>query len=95
MLQIQETYINQTKGYNFGESQPYEPYTDSRAKLFREFQREYGRCVGKVYRDTSVGTKQVGWVFEKKMEYDDWRPYSRGDRYYIREVWITIFDTEE
>lgn len=50
-LQIRETFINETKGYQFGDSEWYEPYTDNRGRLFREMQQDYGRCMGKVYLD--------------------------------------------
>jgi hypothetical protein len=89
MLQVKETFVNETKGYQFGDVPWYEPYTDNIGKLFRTMQKEYGRCNSKMYIDTkSGGTKQVGWVFTKKMEYDDYR--GRGDRYYIREVWVEV-----
>jgi len=66
---IQETFTNETDGYNFGESEPYEPYTDDIGKLFKSFQREYGRCTSKMYVDTPEGTKAIGWVFTKRMQY--------------------------
>lgn len=73
-LCVQETFINDV----------YETYTDSKAKLFLNMQKKYGRCVSKVYIDTNSGRKQVGWVFEKKMRYED----SKDE--YVREVWVTI-----
>lgn len=96
-LWIEETYINQTKGYQFGSTGVYETWTDDKGKLFRSLQKEYGRCVSRVYRDTDEGTKSIGWVFEKRMEYDD-GPYPRYDDYgnrvkpdtYVREVWVTL-----
>ena len=44
-------------------------------------QREYGRCVGKIYIDDN---KQLGWVFESRQQYEN------STEFYIREVWITV-----
>ena len=105
MLMISETFVNASDGYRFGESEPYEPYTDDVGSLFRAMQREYGRCVSSIYVDMPTGTKladadapagkvkRVGWVFQKQMEYEDWR--GRGDRYYTREVWVTLHDAPD
>jgi hypothetical protein len=40
MLQVKETYVNETKGYQFGDVPWYEPYTDNIGKLFRTMQKE-------------------------------------------------------
>ena len=91
MLQVNETYVNATKGYQFGDSGWYTPYTEDKGRLFRNYQREYGRCVSKVYVDLPGGKVQpVGWVFEKRMEYEDARrSWSKEQREYVREVWVT------
>lgn len=95
IFEIQETYVNETQGYRFGDSDWFEPYTDNMGKLFRDLQKEYGRCTGKVYTDTVDGAKQVGWVFEKQMQYEDARPryndYGRllKPETYLRAVWVT------
>jgi hypothetical protein len=83
-LFIQETFINADKGYMFGESDVYETYCDTRGELFRDLQREYGRCLGKMYRDTDEGTKAIGWVFLGRQRYED-----TGEPY-LREVWVSI-----
>lgn len=91
MLQINESYVNQTKGHRFGESGWYEPLTDDRAKLFRSLQREFGRCASRVYQDTPDGKPDaIGWVFEKRMRYDDARGNNADRDFYIREVWVTL-----
>lgn len=87
-LFIKETYVNVTKGYNFGNSEWYETFTDETGRLFRSLQKEYGKA-GKMYRDTANGgAKQVGWVFSKRMKYED------ADEYYTREVWVEVSKTE-
>lgn len=96
MLVISESFINETKGYRFGDSGWFEPYTDDIGALFRDLRSEYGTCVGHVYVDTDKGeTVPVGWVFRKRMEYEDWRPGSRGDRTYLREVWVSVGERSE
>jgi hypothetical protein len=94
---MRETFVNETKGHQFGESDWYEPFTDDVGRLFRSLQKEYGRCVSRVYVDPAGGgkPKAIGWVFEKRMEYEDYRPSRGGDRYYTRAVWVTLADKVE
>ena len=90
---IEETFIDATD-YDatdqksvFGKSEPHEPYTDHPGDLFRDLQREYGRCTGHVYQDTiSRGTIAIGWVFLGRQRYDG------SNKTYLREVWVTLFD---
>ena len=91
MLLVRETFINESKGYQFGSSDFYEAFTDERKRLFRDLQREYGRCVSAMYIDARNGeAKPIGWVFQKRMQYGDARrPYTDKD-YYIREVWVEV-----
>ena len=90
-LYVQETYVNETKGYRCGESEVYETFTDKPGRLFRDMQREYGRCVSSMYIDGEDGNAQrIGWVFRKRMEYEDYRGH--GERYYVREVWVSVHE---
>ena len=73
--------FNETLRHIYGESGCYETFADTPGELFKALQREYGRCVSKVY----IGEKTpVGWVFEKRAEYED-----TGEPY-IQEVWVTM-----
>lgn len=92
-LLVRETYVNQTENYRFGDSNWYEAWTESRQKLFSKCQKEFGRCVSKMYRDFSEGAKAVGWVFEKKMQYED-HGNNRPPKFYIREVWVEVKEVE-
>jgi hypothetical protein len=83
---IQESFVNATEGYRFGDSEPQEPYTDDVGELYRTLRAEYGRCIGKVYVDTDDGPKAVGWVFQSRDRYED------SNETYLREVWITLYD---
>jgi hypothetical protein len=92
MKVITDSHGDDDKVYRLGDIEPYEAYTDNVGKLFRNMQKEYGRCTGAVYIDTSEGTKKIGWVFRKREEYSDYR--GRGDRYYTREVWVQLQEAE-
>jgi hypothetical protein len=85
-LFIQETYINRTENYRFGESDVYESGYADKGRLFKRLQSEYGRCESRVYIDTDTGTKPIGWVFVGKSKYDD------SDDTYLREVWVTLHE---
>lgn len=93
-LWLRETFVNQTTGHQFGESDWTKPYTEERGKLFKVLQREYGRCSSKMYIDINgqPNPKAIGWVFEGSQEYSD----NRGDCHdsYIREVWVELFEGE-
>jgi hypothetical protein len=97
---IKETYLNESKGYVFGDAEWYESYHDTIGSLFRGLQRDYGRCTGRMYVDRPSrfdgpdSPIQVGWIFEKKMVYEDSRqPYKEND-YYLRAVWVEVSITE-
>lgn len=94
-MMIRETFVNETKGHRFGDGEWYEPYTDSLGHLFKEMQREYGRCVSKMYLDGPDDKPiQIGWVFQKRMEYEDARPHWPEERrFYLREVWVEVSAT--
>lgn len=89
MLQIKETYVNETKGYQFGNSGWQNTDMTEKAEIFSAMQKEYGRCVSVMYRETKDGDIQVGWVFEKKMKYEDART-NKPEDFYIRQVWVEL-----
>ena len=97
---IQETIINRTKGWRVYDGEPYEPHTDNIGCLFLNYQREYGRCISKMYVDVSelapdgayrfLGkTKHIGWVFEKLVKYTD------CDEKYLQETWVSFVELQE
>jgi len=98
-LWVSEAHINLSEGYRMGDTEPYESYLtgDQLGRLFRDAQREHGRCVSRVYVDIEDGPAiPVGWVFVKRDEYEDSRP--RYDDYgrrkpvetFLHETWITV-----
>lgn len=82
---IQIEGVNETKGYRLGSSEVYETWCETIGELFLEMQREYGRCVSKVY--IGEGT-QIGWVFEKLQTYTD------CDEQYLMQTWVTIHQSK-
>ena len=91
-IYVQESYVNQTEGYRFGDSEVFESFTDDRGELFKSMQKEYGRCESKIYREREGGgVDQIGWVFVKTMRYEDADRLRPGVRKtYVREVWVTL-----
>lgn len=86
MLFIRETYINATEGYRYSDSDIYESFTDDIGILFRNLQKEFGACIGKMYIDTDKGSKAIGWVFQKRVHYDF------SEETYLREVWVEVHE---
>jgi hypothetical protein len=81
-MKMHISHVNQTEGYIYSQyTETLDP--DERVGLFRRLSREFGRCVSKCY----VGDgKQVGWVFEKKVEYD------RSRHSYMMETWVELIE---
>jgi hypothetical protein len=87
MLWISEAFVDLSREIRFGETGPYESFTDDPGELFKSCLREYGRCTGKVYIDTREGkTMAIGWVFLGRDTYQD------CDKTYPREVWVTLHE---
>ncbi len=82
-MKIQISHINKDKGYIYSQYGEKLDRQDRRG-LFRRLSREFGRCVSKVY--VGAGTP-VGWVFEKKVQYEDAKD---SNDTYIMETWVTI-----
>ena len=84
-LFVSEQWTDAEENLNLGNSGIYETFTDSTGELYKAMQKEYGRCVSKMYIDTADGTaQQVGWVFQKRQKYDD------CDQTYLQETWVTV-----
>jgi hypothetical protein len=87
---ISETFVNLDREVRYSEVPPYEPFTDDLGELYRSLRAEYGRCTGHVYIDRADAQPlAVGWVFVKRVPYDD------CNKTYLREVWITCYQTIE
>lgn len=91
MIWIKEVFINRTLNARFGDSGVIESHCDTPGEVYKACRAEYGRCVSKVYIDTKDGgTKSIGWVFLKRMKYEDARS-NKPEDYYLREVWVVMY----
>jgi hypothetical protein len=93
MLWITEKYVDATKGQIYSVVDWYETrYEDDGLQaLMRSSCKTFGR-IRSMWRDRpGGGRRQVGWVFERRVPYEDARPdWPRKDRTYLREVWIEV-----
>lgn len=88
------TGINETKGYRvYDDEQPLKDciFCDTaedgaieldKGHFYKMLVREYGRCTGRVYVDNCGKASPVGWVFQKRMKYED------CDEFYLQETWV-------
>jgi hypothetical protein len=89
---IQESYLNASEGYRIHDQVTpiKETYFDediTPGELYRELQKEHGRCQSKVYVSADAEGSvnfHIGWVFVKRMKYDD------CNETYLQETWITL-----
>lgn len=82
---IIETHVNDTENRFISGPFHTETFTDNIGELFQSLQKEYGRCVSKMYRDLKDGSTQViGWVFSKQRQYEDCRET------YQHTVWVEL-----
>jgi hypothetical protein len=97
---LETTYLNRTENYRVHDERIdlKDTYNlddnPTVGDIFREMVKEHGRCTGKVYvdylhRDSKYGPYPVGWVFQKRVKYDDCKET------YLQEVWVTLLDKYE
>jgi len=88
MFEIRETFVNRTENYKTGVTNWYKcQYPFDKKRIFKNYQKEYGKCESKIYIDVPMGdgtfrTVSCGWVFTKKIKYSDCKEY------FIQETWI-------
>lgn len=81
--------VDRNQNCRFGDTEPFEPvFSDNVSRLFRSLQKEYGRCISKMYVDRKDKTAAIGWVFLKKDKYED------SNETYLKETWVTLHDEE-
>lgn len=81
---INESWADATKGYKLGDSGIYESRFDQPRALFVALQKEYGKCVSKMYVDVKGVATPVGWVFQKEKQYDN------STDTFILETWVSV-----
>jgi hypothetical protein len=95
-LYIDIAQTNETKHYRLYDSDFQESMYDDVGELYRALIKEYGRCVSKQYIGEGV---QIGWVFEKRVKYDDVRapkafkhmtPVERDKCSFIMATWVGV-----
>ena len=85
-LWVSEEAVDMTREIRFGEPSIQKAFTDDVGQLFRYCQKEFGRCVSKVYITTkNEDGVPVGWVFQKRTE------YHRSSKTFLQETWVTLF----
>lgn len=83
---IKFEYVNASEGHVMGSE--VQPVSDTvlegmtPGQMFRWLQREYGRCISRVYIDEGT---PVGWCFQRAMPYGD-----NPRESYIQEVWVSL-----
>ena len=87
-MYIKETYVNETEGYQHGDTEWYETFTDDLGTLYRDLKSQFGNAQN-MYRDQKDAPPiKVGWVFTGRAEYEDTgEPYTRA-------VWVEVSATE-
>jgi hypothetical protein len=99
MFWVRETLLDRTGNYIFSDGDWWQTGDNTLGTIFKAFQREYGRCTGKMYIDRPKRFDgpstplQIGWIFESKQRFEDARSY-RPEDYYIREAWVEVSTTE-
>lgn len=86
MLWITEKYVDKDKNQLYSVVDWYETKFDDgqRRDLFKSCSKGFGRARAMWVDKPGGGRHQVGWVFEKRVQYED----SRGT--YLREVWVEV-----
>ena len=84
-MKVEIAMCNHTENYIIFEDVQEWDTCETIAEVYKAAQKEFGRCVSKMYIDTDDPNKpkHVGWVFEKKQKYEDTKEF------YIQETWIT------
>lgn len=86
-IYMQEQTVNKTEGYKIGDSGVFESRFETKSEIYEYCLREYGRCIGKCYVDTSdKKAKTIGWVFLKRVKYED------CNETYLQETWISLHE---
>jgi len=62
---------------------------ETTSDVYKAAMREYGRCSSKVYIDNNGKTKSIGWVFQKRVKYEDCKET------YLQETWIVPLKSHE
>lgn len=86
-MKVRETAMDADTMVIIGDTGWQEAFTDNIGHLFRSCQKEFGRCIGKLYRDVAVAfyppvARCIGWAFQKRVKYED------VNDTYLSEIWV-------
>ena len=88
-MYIQITHIDDTRHLCLDKDTWHE-YDGKKQKLFTEMQREYGRCISKMFVDRkNLPPLVIGWVFEKFTKYED------SSEKFIKHTWVEVAEKVE
>ena len=97
LVEIKDRNLDTEKRTIFSESKVCATKHTTVSSLFLALQREYGKCVSKQYvdekqEDGTFKAKQIGWVFEKRVKYDDaWLIKKGQPTTFLQEAWVTVY----
>ena len=83
---IKTTSINKDQNcVNYEDSMKIEDsIIDNLMDLYHFGIKEYGKCISKIYIDRNNTTCHIGYVFLKKIKYED------CNEYYLSETWLSL-----
>jgi hypothetical protein len=92
------TFIDSSNNVRLHETE-IQGFNGTYGELFKDLVGDYGRCTGHVYvdhikRKEDPPTK-VGWVFVKRIFYDDRESYGHSmnkKNSFVQETWVTCYD---
>ncbi len=97
-LFIEISGTNDTKNYRIYDNIFEETAFANKGELYRALVKEYGGCTSKMYVDVCGKAVQIGWVFSKRVLYDDAKVKSvkglsdkdRDNNSFICSTWISV-----
>jgi hypothetical protein len=99
-MMIREVHEDVNGGYRIGESDWYEAFTDDKGELFRDCQREHGRCNSKVYTEIlnvpsdvepRTETNRPGTTYSRQSgwHFEKRKEYEGSHDTYLHGTWVT------
>jgi hypothetical protein len=82
-------FIPEPRRVSLGDEPIHESRFDTLGALYKFAQKEYGRCVSRVYVDRAGHSVPIGWVFLKRAQYEEYQ-YRMPRNTYLQEAWVTV-----
>jgi hypothetical protein len=84
---VNETRVDVNRHCQLGNSGIFRTPFAKVGDLYRDMQKEHGRCTGKMYVDRGGKPVWVGWVFQKRDKYTD------SKKSFLLETWVNFYAT--